>query len=85
MLANLKIHHTQNEALRIITGSHKMSSIDHLHSEIEMLQVEDCQNLLSAQYWVHRLDAESACHAITKDQLPKEMKETIFIRHKQPM
>ena len=28
-----KIQRTQNEALRIITGSHKMSSIDHLHSE----------------------------------------------------
>ena len=32
-----KIHRTQNEALRIITGSHKMSSIDHLHSETQML------------------------------------------------
>ena len=29
-----KICHAQNEALRIITGSHKMSSIDQLHSEI---------------------------------------------------
>ena len=28
-----KIQRAQNEALRIITGSHKMSSIDHLHSE----------------------------------------------------
>ena len=26
------IQHAQNETLRIITGSHKMSSIDHLHS-----------------------------------------------------
>ena len=34
-----KIQHTQNEALRIITGSHKMSSIDHLHSETKMLLV----------------------------------------------
>ena len=28
-----KIQRTQNEALRIIKGSHTMSSIDHLHSE----------------------------------------------------
>ena len=28
-----KIQRTQNEALRIITGSHKMSSIDHLHQD----------------------------------------------------
>ena len=44
-----KIKRAQNEALRIITGSHKMSSIDHLHSETKMLQVEDHLNLLSAQ------------------------------------
>ena len=47
-----KILHAQNEALRIITGSHKTSSIDHLHSETKMLQVEDHLNLLSAQYLV---------------------------------
>ena len=47
-----KIQRTQNEALMIITGSHKMSIIDHLHSETEMLQVEDHLNLLSAQYLV---------------------------------
>ena len=43
-----KIQRAQNEALRIITGSHNMSSIDHLHSETKMLQVEDHLNLLSA-------------------------------------
>ena len=32
-----KIQRTQNEVLRIITGSHTMSSIDHLPSETEML------------------------------------------------
>ena len=48
-----KMQRAQNEALRIITGSHKMSGIDHLHSETEMLQVEDHLNLLSAQYLVH--------------------------------
>ena len=47
-----KIQRTQNEALSIITGSHKMSGIDHLHSETEMLQIEDHLNLLSAQYLV---------------------------------
>ena len=51
-----KIQRAQNEALRIITGSHKMSSIDHIHSETKMLQVEDHLNLLSAQYLVQCLD-----------------------------
>ena len=32
-----KIQRAQNETLRIITGSHKMSSIDHIHSETKML------------------------------------------------
>ena len=59
-----------NEALRIITGSHKMSSIDHIHSETNMLQGEDHLNLLSAQYLVQCLDTENVCHHITKIDLP---------------
>ena len=61
-----KIQRAQNEALRIITGSHRMSSIDHIHSETKMLQVEDHLNLLSAQYLVQCLDTENVCHHITK-------------------
>ena len=34
-----KIKYTQNEALRIATDCHKMSSIDHLHTEAEMQNV----------------------------------------------
>ena len=50
-----KIQCAQNDALGIITGSHKMSGIDHIHSETKMLQVEDHLNLLSAQYLVQCL------------------------------
>ena len=79
-----KIQRTQNEALRIITGPHKMSSIDHLHSETTMLHVDDHPNLPSAQYLVQCLDTENGCHHITKMELPpREMKETIFTRHYQ--
>ena len=79
-----KIQRAQNEALRIITGSHNMSSIDHIHSETKMLQVEDHLNLLSVQYLVQCLDTENVCHHITKMDLPpREMKETIFTRHYQ--
>ena len=79
-----KIHRTQNEALRIITGSHKMSSIDHLHSETKMLLVKDHLNLLSVQYMVHCLDTYKVCHHITTmDHPPREMKETLFTRHNQ--
>ena len=61
-----KIQRAQNEALRIITGSHKMSSIDHLHRETEMLQVEEHMNLLSAEYLIQCRDTENVCHHITK-------------------
>ena len=79
-----KIQRTQNEALRIITGSHKMPSIDHLHSETKMPLVEDHLNLLSVQYLVHCLDTENICHHITTlDHPPREMKEALFTRHNQ--
>ena len=79
-----KIQCAPNGSLRIITGSHNMLSIDHLHSETEMLQVEDHPNLMSAQYMVQCMDTDNVCHLITKMDLPpREMKETIFIRHNQ--
>ena len=79
-----KIQRAQNETLRIIRGSHKMSSIDHQHTKTEMLQVEDHLNLISAQYLVYCMDKENVCHHITNmDHPPREMKETIFTRHNQ--
>ena len=79
-----KIQCTQNEALSIITGSHKMSSIDHLHSETKMLLVKDHLNILSAKYLVHCPDTDNVCHHITTmDHPPREMKETLFARHNQ--
>ena len=61
-----------------------MSSIDHLHSETEMIQVEDHLNLLSVQYLVQCLDTENVCHHITRmDHPPREMKEIIFTTQNQ--
>ena len=34
------IQYTQNEALRISTGCHKISSVDHLHAEANVLNVK---------------------------------------------
>ena len=79
-----KIQRPQNESLRISTGSHKMSSIDHLHSETNMLLVKDHLNLLSEQYLEHCLDTENVCHHITTMDHPlREMKETLYTRHNQ--
>ena len=44
------IQYTQNEALRIATDCHKMSSVDHLHVEDEMRKVREHSEILYAQY-----------------------------------
>ena len=73
-----KILRAQNETLRIVAGSHRMSSIDDLHNETEMIQVEDQLNLPSVQYLVHCLDTENVCHHITMMDHPlREMKEIL--------
>ena len=77
-----KIQVAQNEALRISTGAHKMSSIDHLHCETQMLKVTEHSDLLSAQYLVKCLDHENVCHNITTlDQPPRMMKHTLYSKH----
>ena len=74
-----KLQRAQNGALMIITGSHKMSSIDHFHNESEMLQVEDHLNHLSAQYLVQCLDTKNVYQHITKmNHPPRKMKEKAF-------
>ena len=78
-----KIHYTQNEALRIATGCHTMSSIDHLHTEAEMLKVREHSELLSAQYMAKCLEPGNVCHSITKRATPeRQMKETLYTRHR---
>ena len=75
-----KIQVAQNEALRISTGAHKMSSIDHLHCEVQMLKVTEQSYLLSAQNLVKCLDHENVCHNITTlDQPPRMMKHTLYL------
>ena len=78
-----KIHYTQNEALRITKGCHKMSSIDHLHTEAEMLKVREHSELLSAQYLARCLELGNVCHPITTMAIPeRQMKETLYTRHR---
>ena len=78
-----KIQYTQNEALRIATGCHKMSSIDHLHTEAEMLKVKEHSELLSAQYLARCLEPGNVCHPITTRATPeRQMKETLYTRHR---
>ena len=73
------IQYTQNEALRIATGCHKMSSVDHLHVEAKMLKVREHSELLSAQCLARCLEPGNVCHSITTKRW---MKETLFTRHR---
>ena len=78
-----KIKYTQNEALRIATGCHKMSSVDHLHTEAEMLKVREHSELLSAQYLARCLEPGNVCHPITTRAAPeRRMKETLYTKHR---
>ena len=77
------IKYTQNEALRIATGCHKMSSVDQLHVEAKMLKVREHSELISAQYLARCLEPENLCHSITTRETPKRrLKETLFTRHR---
>ena len=78
--------YTQKEVLWIATGCHKMSSIDHLHTEAEMLKVREHSELLSAQYLARCLEPENVCHPNTTRDTPKrQMKETIYTRHRKTL
>ena len=61
-----KIQCKQNEALRIATGCHKMSSINHLHKEPEMLKVREHSEVLSAQDLARCLEPGEplVCHTL---------------------
>ena len=76
-----KIQYTQNEALMIATGCYKMSTIDHLHTETEMLKVREHSELLSAQYLARYQEPENVCHSITRAITKRQMKETLYTRH----
>ena len=60
-----------------------MSSIDHLHTEAEMLKVREHSELLSAQYLARCLEPGYACHPITTRAIPaRQMKVTLYTRHR---
>ena len=60
-----------------------MSSIDHLHTEAEMLKVMEHSELLSAQYLARCLEPGNVCRPITTRATPEgQMKETLYTRHR---
>ena len=77
------IQYTQNEAMRISTACHKMSSVDHIHAEANVMKVREHSELLSTQYLARCLEPENVNNSITRRDTPKRrMKETLFTRHR---
>jgi len=59
-----KLQTIQNFALRIDTGCKKLTSIDHLHEETEMLPVQNHLYLICSQYLARALQPNHTSHRV---------------------
>ena len=74
----LRLQLVQNRALRLVTGCHSASAVDHLHTETETLPVGDHLELLSAQYLASAQHPEHPAHHIVNlPPGPRRSKETL--------
>ena len=73
-----RLQMVQNRALRLITGCHNISAVDHLHSETEILPVGDHLELLAAQYLAGAQQPEHPAHRVVNlPPGPRRNKETL--------
>ena len=73
-----KLQRVQNKSLRLATGCHAASSIDHLHAEAMELPVKEHLHLLSAQFLAQSLQPHHVSHPnTTLDQGPRKLKDTL--------
>ena len=76
-----KLQTIQNSALRIATGCHMMSKIDHLHTEARILKVKEHLEMLCAQFLASCLHPLHPSYPIvTADSGPRRKKETLQTR-----
>ena len=69
---DINIQYTQNESLRISTGCHKISSVNHLHTEANvLLKVREHSELLSAQYLARCLEQDNVVVVSTHSLDPR--------------
>ena len=83
-----KLQVVQNRCLRIATGSHMASSIDHLHSEAGVLPVQDHLDMLCAQFLVSAMRPIHPSHDLVqlppgprKNKLGRPLKETLSSKY----
>ena len=73
-----KLQRIQNTALRISTGCVKMSPIDHLHAETQVLPVQDHLTLLCSQFLARALQPSHVSHPlVTSPPSPRNIKHTL--------
>ncbi|KAL1447255.1 hypothetical protein WDU94_002708, partial [Cyamophila willieti] len=65
-----KLQVTQNTALRVATGCHMMTNIDHLHQETKIIPVKPHNDLLSRQYLLGCMLPHHTCNDIVNDPPP---------------
>ena len=71
-----KLQSTQNSALRIATGSLKMSPIPHLHSETKILPVREHLSLLCKQFLVNALRPHHPSRRVVTDNTNRRPRRT---------
>ena len=72
----------QNAGLRLVTGSHKLASEQHLHSKTKMLPVKNHFDLLSTQYLASALRTDHPAHAsVTRPARRRNKKYTLQSRY----
>jgi retron-type reverse transcriptase len=81
-----KIQVAQNSALRTATGCLKMTPIDHLHQETQILPILNHSNLLCTQYLAKCTDPIHPCHTtIMNSTRPRPMKHTLLSKYSETL
>ena len=72
----------QNSALRLATGCHLSSAVDHLHAEAMVLKVQEHLDMLCTQFLATSLQREHPSFAtVTASSGPRRMKHTLQSRY----
>ena len=78
-----RLQSIQNSAMRLVSGSHKMASENHLHSETKMLPVRDHLSMLSAQYLASASRPDHPAHEpVSRPARRRDKKKTLQSRFK---
>ena len=77
-----KLQTVQNSALRVATGCHMSSAVDHLHSEAKILKVQEHLDMICAQHLATCLQPGHPSYPIaTAPAGPRPMKQTLQSRY----